>query len=102
LILILLSLNIRVGDQEALMKDELIPREFNLIGQETVETGRFASTLRNIPVALKICELLKELCSNAWLRDSTNPADLITEAALTSSSLFKIKVKLDNYGFQWN
>ncbi len=70
----------RVGSQAARHRDELLGREFNLIGQETVGVGGFAKALRTIPVALNLAQLILEIAPQAILLNFTNPAGLITEA----------------------
>jgi len=71
---------IRVGGQAARDRDELLGREFGLIGQETVGVGGFAKALRTIPVALRIAESIRRVAPDAVLFNFTNPAGLITEA----------------------
>lgn len=70
----------RVGGLEARAKDERIPLQYNVIGQETTGPGGFAKAMRTIPVILDICKDIEELAPNAWLINFTNPAGLITEA----------------------
>ncbi|EOD00093.1 6-phospho-beta-glucosidase [Caldisalinibacter kiritimatiensis] len=70
----------RVGGLEARARDERIPLEYNVIGQETTGPGGFAKAMRTIPVILDICKDIEELAPNAWLINFTNPAGLITEA----------------------
>ncbi len=71
---------IRVGGMAARHRDELLGREFGLIGQETVGVGGFANGLRTIPVALRIAEVVAAEAPGATLFNFTNPAGLITEA----------------------
>ncbi len=71
---------IRVGGMAARHRDELLGREFGLIGQETVGVGGFANGLRTIPVALRIAEVAAKEAPNATLFNFTNPAGLVTEA----------------------
>ena len=73
----------RVGLLEARMKDERIPLNYNSIGQETNGAGGLFKALRTIPVILDICKEMKELCPKAWLINFTNPAGMITQAAIT-------------------
>ncbi|WP_404448443.1 6-phospho-beta-glucosidase [Sutcliffiella horikoshii] len=81
---------IRVGLLEARAKDERIPMKFGLIGQETNGAGGFFKALRTIPVILEICEEMETLCPDAWLINFTNPAGMITEAALRHSRIHKV------------
>ena len=71
---------IRVGGMEARHRDELLGREFGLIGQETVGVGGFANALRTIPVALEIAATVAREAPDAILLNFTNPAGLVTEA----------------------
>ncbi|MDR3595956.1 6-phospho-beta-glucosidase [Clostridium sp.] len=76
------STQFRVGLLEARIKDEKIPLSHGLIGQETNGVGGIFKAFRTIPVILDIIEDMKELCPNAWLVNFTNPAGMITEAAI--------------------
>jgi 6-phospho-beta-glucosidase len=70
---------LRVGGQAARHRDELLGREFGLIGQETTGVGGFAKALRTIPVMLEIARLVEREAPGAVLVNFTNPAGLITE-----------------------
>ena len=72
----------RVGGQAARQRDEMLGREFGLIGQETVGVGGFAKGLRTIPVALHIADVVLREAPTALLLNFTNPAGMITEALL--------------------
>jgi len=72
----------RVGGQAARHRDELLGREFGLIGQETVGVGGFAKGLRTIPVALALADEILAVSPDATLLNFTNPAGMITEALL--------------------
>jgi 6-phospho-beta-glucosidase len=71
---------IRVGGMAARHRDELLGREFGLIGQETVGVGGFANALRTIPVALDIARDIAAHAPDAILLNFTNPSGLVTEA----------------------
>lgn len=77
-----ISTQIRVGQLAARSLDERIPAELGLIGQETTGAGGFAKALRTIPVILDICRDIRELAPDAFLINFTNPAGIVTEAAL--------------------
>ena len=70
---------LRVGGQAARHRDELLGREFGLIGQETTGVGGFAKALRTIPVMLEIARIVEREAPSATLVNFTNPAGLITE-----------------------
>jgi 6-phospho-beta-glucosidase len=78
---------IRVGGIPARIRDERIPIEFGVIGQETTGPGGFAKALRTIPVMLDIARDIEKLAPNAWLINFTNPSGIITEALLKRSKI---------------
>lgn len=72
----------RVGLLEARLKDECIPLAHGYLGQETNGAGGIMKALRTIPVILDIIKDMREQCPNAWLVNFTNPAGMVTEAAI--------------------
>ena len=80
----------RVGLLDARAKDERIPLNHNVIGQETNGPGGLFKGLRTIPVILEICKDIEELCPDAWLVNFTNPAGMVTEAVLRYSNIKKV------------
>jgi 6-phospho-beta-glucosidase len=76
------STQFRVGLLDARVKDERIPLSHGVLGQETKGAGGIFKALRTIPVILDIVKDMKELCPDAWLVNFTNPAGMITEAAI--------------------
>ncbi|QIK57071.1 6-phospho-beta-glucosidase [Erysipelothrix sp. HDW6A] len=72
----------RVGRLDARIKDERIPAKYGMLGQETNGAGGIFKAFRTIPVILDIISDMKELCPNAWLVNFTNPAGMVTEAAI--------------------
>ncbi|MGE7592488.1 6-phospho-beta-glucosidase [Peribacillus frigoritolerans] len=80
----------RVGLLDARIKDERIPLELGLIGQETNGAGGLSKALRTIPIILEIAEEMEELCPDAWLINFTNPAGMVTEALLRYSKHKKV------------
>lgn len=72
----------RVGLLDARIKDERIPLKYGMIGQETNGAGGMFKAFRTIPIILGIIEDMKRLCPNAWLINFTNPAGMVTEAAI--------------------
>jgi 6-phospho-beta-glucosidase len=72
---------IRVGGQEARLRDETIPLACGCIGQETTGAGGFAKALRTVPVVLAIAdEVRRRAASGAWIIDFTNPVGIVTRA----------------------
>jgi 6-phospho-beta-glucosidase len=76
---------IRVGCLPARIRDEHIPLEFDVIGQETTGPGGSAKALRTIPVMLDIARDVEKYAANAWWINFTNPSGIITEALLKHS-----------------
>ena len=81
----------RVGQLDARIKDERIPLSHGLIGQETNGAGGLFKALRTIPVVLDIIKDIKELCSDAWLINFTNPAGIVSEAVFRYTNFKKYK-----------
>lgn len=71
---------IRVGLMEGRARDERIPLEFGIIGQETTGPGGFSMALRTIPVMVEMAREMAELSPNGWMINFTNPSGLIAEA----------------------
>ncbi|MEH6941113.1 6-phospho-beta-glucosidase [Bacillus sp. JJ722] len=80
----------RVGLLDARIKDERIPLELGMIGQETNGAGGLFKGLRTIPVLLDITKEMQTLCPDAWLINFTNPAGMVTEALLRYSEHKKV------------
>lgn len=72
----------RVGLLDARVKDEIIPLSHGVLGQETNGAGGMFKAFRTIPVILDIIKDMEELCPKAWLINFTNPAGMVTEAAI--------------------
>lgn len=72
----------RVGLLNARVKDERIPLSHGVLGQETNGAGGMFKAFRTIPVILDIIEDMKKQCPDAWLVNFTNPAGMVTEAAI--------------------
>lgn len=72
----------RVGLLDARVKDERIPLSHGVLGQETNGAGGIFKAFRTIPVILDIIEDMKVQCPDAWLINFTNPAGMVTEAAI--------------------
>lgn len=72
----------RVGLLNARIKDERIPLSHGIMGQETNGAGGIFKAFRTIPVIGSIIEDMKKQCPDAWLINFTNPAGMVTEAAI--------------------
>ena len=72
----------RVGLLDARVKDERIPLSHGVLGQETNGAGGMFKAFRTIPIIGQIIEDMRVQCPDAWLIDFTNPAGIVTEAAI--------------------
>ncbi|MFL5979332.1 MAG: 6-phospho-beta-glucosidase [Gaiellaceae bacterium] len=74
---------IRVGGQEARLRDETVPLACGCIGQETTGAGGLAKAFRTVPVVLEIAARVRErAAADAWIVDFTNPVGIVTRALL--------------------
>ncbi|MFL5922867.1 MAG: 6-phospho-beta-glucosidase, partial [Gaiellaceae bacterium] len=70
---------IRVGGQEARLRDETVPLACGCIGQETTGAGGLAKAFRTVPVVLEIAARVRErAAADAWIVDFTNPVGIVT------------------------
>ena len=79
----------RPGGFAARVKDERIPLEHGLIGQETQGAGGFFMALRAINVLRAVCAEMEQVCPDAWIFNYTNPVNIVAEA-VTHNSPVKI------------
>ena len=76
-------IQIRVGGQDARLRDETVPLACGCIGQETTGAGGFAKAMRTVPAVLEIAERVAALAApTAWIVDFTNPVGIVTRALL--------------------
>ncbi len=76
-------IQIRVGGQEARLRDETIPVGCGCIGQETTGAGGLMKALRTVPVVLDIAAQARDRSADgAWIVDFTNPVGIVTRALL--------------------
>lgn len=80
----------RIGQLEARIKDENIPLQYNVIGQETNGPGALLKAFRTIPVMLDLVEEMEKMCPEAWLINFANPAGILSEAISRYSNWEKI------------
>jgi 6-phospho-beta-glucosidase len=76
-------IQLRVGGQEARLRDETIPLACGCIGQETTGAGGLGKALRTLPVVLDIAARVRELSADdAWIVDFTNPVGIVMRGLL--------------------
>jgi 6-phospho-beta-glucosidase len=78
---------IRVGGQEARLRDETLPARYGLLGQETTGVGGFCKALRTVPELLRIASVVERRAPEALLVDFTNPVSIVTQALLGHSGV---------------
>jgi 6-phospho-beta-glucosidase len=78
-------MQIRVGGLNARVRDESLPIEFGMVGNETTGAGGFMCALRTVPAALGIAREVERVAPHAWLLNLSNPAGIVTEALLKHS-----------------
>lgn len=78
---------IRAGKLEARIRDEKIPLEFGMIGQETTGIGGFVNALRTIPQIERIAAAVGQYAPDAWLINFANPSGIVTEFLLNHTPL---------------
>jgi 6-phospho-beta-glucosidase len=69
----------RAGCLQGRVKDEKIPLDFGLIGQETTGMGGMANGLRALPIIEKYTDLIAKYSNDAWIINFTNPSGMLTE-----------------------
>src|SRR5207247_11417696 len=76
-------IQLRVGGQEARLRDETIPLACGCIGQETTGAGGLGKALRTLPVVLDIAGRVREQAADdAWIVDFTNPVGIVVRGLL--------------------
>jgi 6-phospho-beta-glucosidase len=80
-------LQIRVGGLQARIRDETLPMEFGMVGNETTGAGGFMCGLRTVTAALRIAETIERVAPRAWVLNLSNPAGIVTEALLQHTAL---------------
>lgn len=70
----------RAGFTEMRSADEKIPLKHGLVGQETCGPGGFAYGMRSIGAMIEMVNDIRELNSDAWILNYTNPAAIVALA----------------------
>lgn len=73
---------VRIGGLAARTRDERTPLEFDMLGNETIGAGGFASALRIVPYAVELATMVERLSPQTAIINFTNPAGIVTEAVL--------------------
>lgn len=70
----------RTGGYEMREKDEKIPLQFGVVGQETCGPGGFAYGMRSIRDMIQLVNDVRERSPEAWILNYTNPAAIVADA----------------------
>jgi 6-phospho-beta-glucosidase len=73
---------IRVGGLEARVRDETLPMELGMVGNETTGAGGFVCAMRTVPAMLEIARIVERTSPKAWILNLSNPAGIVTEAIM--------------------
>ncbi|MGL6216942.1 MAG: 6-phospho-alpha-glucosidase [Lacrimispora sphenoides] len=68
---------IRTGGYPMREKDEKIPMEYGVLGQETCGPGGFAYGIRSLKDMIEIVKDVRKHSKNAWILNYTNPAAIV-------------------------
>jgi len=82
----------RQGGLEARAKDERLPLELGVIGQETIGPGGFLFAMRTLPVMRAISDELARLSPDARLVNYANPTQIVAEAVHRHTNLDVIAI----------
>jgi 6-phospho-beta-glucosidase len=80
-------IQVRAGGLDARVFDETFPRSFGLPGEETMGPGGFADAVRTVPALADTWDRLAARAADAFIINLTNPAGIVTQAALAHTGL---------------
>jgi 6-phospho-beta-glucosidase len=80
-------MQIRVGGLAARVRDEKLPMQLGMVGNETTGAGGFMCGLRTVTATLNIAQDIEHLAPDAWIMNLSNPAGIVTEAIYKHSNL---------------
>jgi 6-phospho-beta-glucosidase len=78
---------VRVGGLAARIRDEKLPMELGMVGNETTGAGGFVCALRAVTASLELARTIEHLSPDAWVLNLSNPAGIVTEAFLKHTPL---------------
>ncbi|MBW7863472.1 MAG: hypothetical protein GX580_01655 [Candidatus Hydrogenedens sp.] len=79
--------HVRVGGMKARLRDEMLPPQFNLVGDEQLGPGAITNALRTLPVALEHARIIESAAPKAVLINMGNPMGILVEALSSLTSL---------------
>lgn len=72
--------HIRAGGLHMREKDEKIPMQYGVLGQETCGPGGMAYGMRSIPAVIGLIDYMEKYSPKAWMLNYSNPASIVAEA----------------------
>ena len=73
-------MNYQIGGLKHRQYDFDIPTKYGICGDETSGPGGTFMTQCAIPATLEYCQLIEELCPNAWVISLVNPTNAVADA----------------------
>ncbi|MEJ2706379.1 MAG: hypothetical protein P8074_02080 [Anaerolineales bacterium] len=80
-------LQIRVGGLAARVRDETLPMQLGMVGNETTGPGGFACGLRTVTAVMEVSRQIQQFAPKAWVMNLSNPAGMVTEAILNNTAI---------------
>lgn len=79
--------NFRPGGLEGLRLDEVLPSQYNALGQETTGPGGTFFALRSVSQVLDVCKHMEAVCPEAWMINYVNPTNFVADAVRRQSKI---------------
>jgi len=79
----------RVGGMKARFRDESLPPQFDLMGNEQIGAGAVTNALRSLPVLLEYARIIEESAPEAVVINLMNPVGIVVDA-LTRLTRLKV------------
>lgn len=74
--------NVRIGGLRARLRDETLPLEFDMVGDDGVGAGGFSNALRTLPVVLEMAKAIEEENPEALFINLSNPVGIVMQALI--------------------
>ncbi len=72
--------HVRIGGMQARIRDEKLPPQKGMIGDESLGAGGFANAMRTLPTVMDYAERIEKVNPDATIINLTNPTGVIVEA----------------------
>lgn len=84
--------HVRIGGMKARLRNEKVPAENGMIGDESLGAGGLANALRTLPTVLEFAQRIETVNPDCTFINLTNPMSIIVEALLKHTNLNVIGV----------